>query len=110
MASSQTLMRSQVIADVLGRALVARVHLVSASSAPCDTGKQQLAITRGAPGLFAHVFGSIVADDDSDLLVGRPIDKGRVAVLYDDPPLIDRLRRFRRRALRLSICVIRVRP
>src|SRR5262245_63465187 len=89
-------MRAQVIADVLGTSLVADVHLVTAPSAPRDPLQQQFAIARSAPGLVAHVFGSVVADDASDLLVGVPIDIGRIAVLDDEPPLVDRSRCLRR--------------
>src|SRR5262249_23457656 len=98
LACWQTLMRAQVIADVLGASFVADVHLVTASPAPCDPLQQKFAFSRGTPGLFAHVFGSVIADDASDLLVSLPINIRRIAILDDNPPLVDRSRRLGRRS------------
>src|SRR4051794_14149122 len=86
----------QMIAHVFAAALVAHEHLVSAPAAPDDAVQQHVAVARGSPGLVAHVFGSIVAEDATDLLVCGPIDIGRITILHDEAPLLHRPRSLHR--------------
>lgn len=50
--------------------------------------QQKIAVAGSPSRLDAHVFGPIVPDDAADLLIGGPIDVGRVPVLDDDPPFL----------------------
>src|SRR3954452_14085080 len=86
----------QMIAHVFAAALIAHEHLVSAPAAPDDAVQQHVAVARGSPGLVAHVFGSIVAEDATDLLVCGPIDIGRTTILHDEAPLLHRPRSLHR--------------
>ena len=79
-----------MVANILTTPFVSNEHLVPASCAPDDAVQQQLAIA-GSPSRFgSHIFGSIIADDASDLLVGLPIYICRIAILDDNTPFFDR--------------------
>src|SRR5580692_5009431 len=97
LAGWQSLMTPQMIADILSAALVANVHLVTASSAPGDAVQQKFAVSRCSSRLRAHVFGSVVSDNTPDLFKGRPIDVSRISILHDEPPFLHWPRGFCRR-------------
>ena len=96
-ACRQSLMRPQMIADILSAALVANVHFVTASGAPRDAVQQKFAVSRCSSCLRAHVFGSVVSDNTSDLFIGRPIDVSWISILHDEPPFLHWPRGFCRR-------------
>src|SRR6201999_1636653 len=88
----QALMGAQMIAHILPAAFVADIHFVAASCAPGDAVQQKFALARSPSRLRAHVFGSVVFYDAADVLIGRPVDIRRIAVLHDDPPFSERTR------------------
>lgn len=86
-----------MIAHILSATFVANVHLVAAPPAPDDAMQQKLAVAGSTSRLDAHVFGSVVSHDVTDILMGWPVDVRRIPVLHDDPPFIDRPRHLCRR-------------
>src|ERR1051325_3818083 len=86
-----------MIAHILSTTLVADIHFVAASPAPGDAMQQKIAVAGSASRLGTHVFGPVVSDDAADHFISRPVDVGGIAVLYDNPPFLDRPRRFRPR-------------
>ena len=72
--------------------------------------QQKIAIARRASGFGAHVFGPVVSYDGADFFIGRPVDVGGIPVLHDDPPFLDRPRRFCPRRAFAGDVRMRVRP
>jgi hypothetical protein len=87
LADRDLVLLAQEVADVTGPVLVLDHHLVPALPAPDQAVQQGLPRPRHAARLVPVVLAVVVADHGLDLLEGRPVNIGRVAVTQADLPL-----------------------
>jgi hypothetical protein len=95
LAGPQALIGAQMVAYILSPALVADIHLMTAPRAPGDAVQQKIAVAGSASRLGAHVFGPVILYDVANHFISRPVNVGGISVLHDNPPFLDRPRRFR---------------